>query len=304
MKEVDLPEIGNVGSVNTHLVVTPARNEAENLQRLGQCLIEQTWLPNVWIVVDNGSTDDTREVMQALARVHAWIRLLSIEGEARPVRGRGTVRAFEAGVTSESSQADLVTNLDADVSFEPTYFDSLRREFERNPRLGVASGVCYELDGDGWKPVNVTHPFLRGAARTYRRECFAQLLPLEARHGSEAIDVIRANVRGWETATIPTLSYCHHRPTGARDVSRFSGWVEEGKVSHYMWYRPSYMLLRTAYRVIGRRDPAAVGLAWGYANSALCRRPRHQEAGFREFVHENQSVRNWRLRAREAGGRR
>ncbi len=303
-EKVNLGEIGDDGSVNTHLVVTPARNEAENLRRLGQCIIEQTWQPDVWVVVDNGSTDDTREVVQELASIHRWIRLLSTEGEARPARGRGTVRAFEAGVTSESSQTDLVTNLDADVSFEPTYFDSLRLEFERNRRLGVASGVCYELDGEDWKPVNVTHPFLRGAARTYRRECFAQLLPLEARHGSEAIDVIRANLHGWETATIPTLGYCHHRPTGARDASRFSGWVEEGKVSHYMWYRPSYMLLRTAYRVVSRRDPAAVGLAWGYASSAVRRGPRHAEAGFREFVRGNQSVRNWRLRAREVGGRR
>jgi len=290
--------------IKTHLVVTPARNEAENLRRLGNCVIEQTWRPDAWIVVDNGSTDATPDIVREFSRVHPWIRLLSVEGETRPARGRATVRAFDAGVRSEPTQTQLVTNLDADVSMGPEYFDVLRNEFERKPRLGVASGVCFEFDGQSWKAVNVTHPFLRGAARTYRRACLAELLPLEARHGSEAIDVIRANVRGWETATIATLAYRHHRPTGARDASRFSGWTEEGKVSHFMWYRPSYMLLRTAYRMAGDRDPAALGLAWGYACSAIRREPRHPEPGFREFVHRNQSVRNWRARAREAGGRR
>ena len=214
------------------------------------------------------------------------------------------MRAFSAGISGGPEQTDLITNLDADVSFEPTYFDSLRREFEGNPRLGIASGLCFELRGDSWQPVNVTHTNLRGASRTYRRECFEQILPLEERFASEGIDVIRANIRGWDTATIPTLSYFHHRPTGARDRSRFSSFAEEGKVSHYMWYRPSYLLLRTLYRALSRRDPAAAGLVWGYACAAVTRKPRHADAGFREFVHSNQSLRHWPLRAREVTGKR
>jgi glycosyltransferase involved in cell wall biosynthesis len=288
--------------IEAHLVVTPARNEAGNLRRLGECLIEQTWRPQAWIVVDNGSTDDTPHIVRELGRVHDWIRLVSIEGDARPVRGGASVRAFNTAVR-EFNLSDLVTNLDADVSSEPTYFERLRLEFERNPRLGIASGLCYELHEAGWEPVHVTYPHLRGAAFTYRRECLVQLLPLEERVGWDGIDVVRANVRGWDTRTIPNLSYFHHRPTGSRDMSRFAGWTEEGNVSYYMWYRPSYMLLRTLYRVVGQRDPAAAGLAWGYAWSAVRRRPRHAEAGIREFVHSNQSLRKWPLRAREVMGK-
>ena len=289
--------------MTTHVVVTPARNEAENLQRLGRCIIEQTWRPKAWIVVDNGSTDATQGVVRAFGRDHPWIRLLSIEGESRPVRGRATVRAFNAGVSGQWEQADLITNLDADVSFESTYFDSLRDEFERESRLGIASGLCFEFGDDGWHPVHVTHPNLRGASRTYRRDCLAQLLPLEERFASEGIDVIRANVHGWSTATIPALRYFHHRPTGGRDRSRFSSFSEEGKVAYYMWYRPSYLLMRTFYRALWRRDLAASGLAWGYFRSALDRNPRHAEAGFREFVHSNQSFRNWLRRLGEAQGK-
>src|SRR5438034_6780791 len=109
------------GSIQNHLVVTPARNEAENLQRLARCLIDQTWRPDAWVVVDNGSTDDTPEVVRELGRTHSWIRLLSIESDGEGKRGRASVRAFNAGV-AEGSTADLITSLDADVSFERPYF--------------------------------------------------------------------------------------------------------------------------------------------------------------------------------------
>lgn len=291
--------------LQSHLVVTPARNEQDNLQRLAEALIAQVWRPDAWIVVDNGSTDQTREVVLELGRVHDWIRLVSIPSDSSPIRGRSSVRAFNAGVMGEPMSADLITGLDADVSFGPDYFDSLRQEFERNPRLGIASGLCYEHDGADWKPVHVTHPNLRGAALTYRRECLGELLPLEARHGGwEAISIVRARNRGWETALFPELGFRHHRPTGVRDNSRFASYAEEGDGAYYMWYRPSYLFLRTLYRALGRRDLAATGLAWGFTRAALRGAPRHSEPALREFMRSNQSPRKWILRARESTGRR
>jgi glycosyltransferase involved in cell wall biosynthesis len=298
----DAPAPGEVTPIQRHLVITPARNEAENLKRLGASLIAQTWLPTAWCVVDNGSTDETEAVVRAFAAEHDWITFLSIPGEERAARGRASVRAFNAGVGSLSGDYDLITNLDADVSFAPEYFDGLRESFVQRPNLGIASGLCYERELGEWQPVHVTYPNLRGASRSYRRACLTQLMPLEERLGWDGIDSVRANIRGWETATIPALSYYHHRPTGARDDSRFSGWAEEGSVSYYMWYRAPYLVARTLYRVFGTRDPAAAGLVWGYARAALRREPRHAERGFREFVHEQQTLGQLPTRLRQIRG--
>jgi GT2 family glycosyltransferase len=291
-----------LSSIDKHIVVTPARNEADNLRRLGDALIDQTWRPEAWIVVDNGSTDATADVVRGLSREHEWIRLLSIEGTERAARGSASVRAFNAGIETLQIESGLLTNVDADVSFEPGYFAGLRDEFERRPSLGIASGLCYEKNNGVWEPVFVAAPNLRGASFTYRAECLAQLAPVEERVGWDGIDAVRANLRGWETGTIPTLSYFHHRATGARDASRFSGWALEGDVSYYMWYRPLYLVSRTAYRVVATRDLAATGLVWGYTRSAMRRDTRHAEPGFREVIRDRQALRNMTMRLMEVRG--
>src|SRR5262245_32641279 len=104
-------------AIESHLIVTPARNEAHNLPRLAQCLIEQAWPPTAWIVVDNGSTDETPDVVRELGSAHSWIRLVSIEDEIGAKRGRSSVRAFNAGVAGASERQDLVTSPERDGSF-------------------------------------------------------------------------------------------------------------------------------------------------------------------------------------------
>ena len=282
-------------------VITPARDEAENLARLAECLAAQTARPAPWVVVDNGSTDGTQQLAQELSRAYDWIRVVSIDGESTAVRGAPVIRAFNEGLTELGALPDVVVKLDADISFDPDHFERLLAEFAADPKLGIASGSCWELEDGAWKQHFTTRTSARGAARAYRRECLEAVSPLEESMGWDGIDELKANVRGWRTGTVQDLPFRHHRRVGERDGPTRVAWATEGRLSHHMGYRFGYLLFRALYRA--RRDPAALAMVWGYTDSVLRRRPRFADAEARDYLREQQRLRNLRQRIGEALGR-
>ena len=137
----------------SYSAVTPVRDESENLGRLAACMSAQTALPDRWLIVDNGSQDDTPAVIERILADLVFARSLVVPNVApRSIRGRPIVAAFESGVAALDSASDVVVKLDADVSFERDYFARLMEAFADNDRLGIASGTCYEQDRGGvWR---------------------------------------------------------------------------------------------------------------------------------------------------------
>ena len=287
--------------MTSYAVITPVRDEAENLPRLAAALLAQTQLPLQWVIVDNGSADATRSIADELAGAHSWITSHAIATESRG-RGAPIVRSFTAGLELLGPQtAQIVVNVDADVSFDPDYFERLVAAFEADPALGIASGVGCELQRGQWRARNLTGTTVWGATRAYRRGCLEAVLPLEERLGWDGIDEFKANARGWRTAVVRELAFRHHRREGERD----GGWqsrVEQGRFAHYVGYRPSYVLARTAFNLL--RDRASLGLLWGYATAAGARRPGLRDERARAYVRRQQRLRHLPLRALEALGRR
>jgi len=283
-----------------YALVTPARDEELNLRRLAGCVISQTRPPSAWVVVDNGSVDGTVGVAQALAGEREWVRLMLAPPAPRTERGGPPVQAFVAGAGSLDPPPDVVVKLDADVSFDPDFFDRLLGCFERNPRLGIASGLCLEQGPAGWKETYSTGSHARGATRAYRWPCFEAVCPLETTMGWDTIDELRARAAGWEIATIPEVRFYHHRKMGTREGARRS-WFRYGSMAHYLEYRPSYLLLRTLYRIV--REPSAAALLGGYLLAAVRRRPRYPDDAVRRLLREDQRLRHLPTRALEARGR-
>ena len=286
----------------TYALVTPVRNEAENLARLADSIAAQTRLPEAWLIVDNGSTDTTLGVATLLAEEHAWVRVLSVPGEREPKPGAPIVRAFHAGIDALAGPVDVVVKLDADVSFAPDYFELLTGAFAIDPSLGLASGVCYEEENGEWGPTHVTGDHARGATRAYRWACLQDVLPLEVRVGWDTVDELKAGLRGWRTGIVADVHFLHHRAVGARDGARHSRARAQGRAAHYMGYRFLYLLARALYQA--RRDPAHLAMIGSYLSAALRREERCQDAEVRAYLREQQRLRRLPLRAREALGRR
>jgi glycosyltransferase involved in cell wall biosynthesis len=285
-----------------YALVTPARDEAENVERLAGSLAAQTVLPARWLIVDNGSTDGTVRVAAELAGAHSWIDLLEIPPATGVARGGPIVRAFHAGLSALGELPDVVVKLDADVTMSPEYFERLLDAFAETNRLGIASGTAYELEGSAWVPRHTTGGTVWGAVRAYRRECLSDVLPLEERMGWDGVDALKANLGGWETRTIPDLRFEHHRVEGIRDGARWRAWDAQGRASHFMGYRPSYLLFRSLRYAL--HEPSALAMVTGYATAAAKNSPRCSDPAVRDYLRSQQTLRALPVRVAEALGRR
>jgi glycosyltransferase involved in cell wall biosynthesis len=277
----------------SYAVVTPARNERENLERLAASLVAQERPPAAWVIVDDGSDDGTGELAARLAAEHPWIHVTGTGGGGGALRdGRRRGRAldsFRDGVRALADVPDVVAKVDADTSFDPDYFPRLVDRFAQYPDLGIAGGACYELEDGRWvrQKVIPTHP--RGASRAYRRVCLDDVMTLESRMGWDGLDEVKARMRGYRSAVLLDLAFRHHRPTGARERGRLRHYTAQGRAAWYMGYRPTYLLLRTAYRA--PREPAAIAMVWGFAAAALSRESRCPEPDVIRHLRAEQRVR-------------
>jgi biofilm PGA synthesis N-glycosyltransferase PgaC len=297
-----MTEPNNPETELTYAVITPVRDEPDGLRRLAASLDHQTLMPLRWIIVDNGSTDETFAVAEELARERAWVRVATAPGEARAAPGAPIVRAFHVGLDALDVEPSVVVKLDADTSMEPGYFRLLVREFASDATLGIASGSCYEFADGKWRQTHVTGDHVRGASRAYRWACLRDVLPLEERMGWDTVDGLKANVLGWGTRTILDLPFQHHRKVGARDGARHRRWLVQGQAAYFMGYRPSYLVFRALHRM--RETPVALAMVLGYASEALRRAPRLADEDLVRHLREQQRLRALRSRAREATGRR
>jgi glycosyltransferase involved in cell wall biosynthesis len=282
----------------SYAVVTPARDEAENLRRLSACLIEQTVRPTAWVVVDDGSRDGSPELVRSLAQEHPWILPTASPGGSS-ARGAPIVRAFHRALQELEPWPDVVVKLDADISMDPDHFERLLAGFASDDRLGIAGGTCYEQQPNGaWRQRHGTGPSVWGAFRAYRSACLREILPLEEHMGWDTLDLMKARLKGWGVEVLYDLPFRHHRPEGERDGGRFKTYVIQGEGAYFMGYRFSYLALRTLYRTL--RSPAAVGLLVGYCRARFDRRPQCADSELRAYVRSEQSLRRLPTRVREA----
>jgi glycosyltransferase involved in cell wall biosynthesis len=279
----------------TYAVITPARDELENLARLAESMSSQTQLPTWWVIVDDGSEDGTVELGEQLVAKHSWIILRTPEpatdGQLAEGRREGRdLLAFRRGAEALPAPVDVIVKVDADTSFDPDYFATLMGRFVEQPDLGIAGGSCFEQESGEWvrKKVAGTHP--RGASRAYRWLCFEESNKLEPKMGWDGLDEVQASLLGYRTAIFTDFGFRHHRLTGGRESDRLRASSVLGHASYYMGYRPSYLVLRALYRT-RREGPLALAMVWGYAAAAARRTPRCPERKVVRHLRDQQRLR-------------
>jgi biofilm PGA synthesis N-glycosyltransferase PgaC len=280
-----------MGKGARYAVITPARDEGRYIGGLARSLLAQTVPFDVWVVVDDGSTDDTQQIISDLAAREERIRLIVREGRKNRRAGTGGIEAAGVGLAEldDPLAYDYVALLDGDLTLPRDYFERLFAEFERDSRLGIAGGHIFTRTDRGLEFDNVPDDHVHGATKTYRNACLRSIWPLEEVWAWDTVDECRAQMAGWRTRSLRDAVVIHEKPTTACAGSPLRGRFFIGRTCYYLGYRPDYLLVR-AVRNLGMRPYilAGVALAAGYLWSALMREERFEDAELRRYLRDKQ----------------
>lgn len=253
-----------------YIVITPVKDEAELIGDTLSSVAGQTWRPVLWVIVDDGSADDTPVRVRQFAQQHGFVRLVRRQNSGARQPGSAVIRAFHHGYeTAKGIPHDFIVKLDADLRFQSDYFERLLVKFREQPRLGIGSGVYEELDNDGrWRVVRMPPYHAAGACKVVRRQCFDEIGGFVACPGWDTVDEIRAMTLGWLTGHFAELRMKHLKPEGSA-----IGSIKTSLMHGEVYYRTGGGSLFFALKVLRRlfvRPYGVGGLAmlWGYLRLA------------------------------------
>ncbi len=260
----------------SYVVVTPVRDEERFIGDTLASMLSQTHKPLRWVIVDDGSTDRTPEILRAGTAGLNWVTVVSTNSKRRHL-GSAEVLAFERGLHEIAPELPYayVVKLDGDLRLPIDYFQRLLTRMSMRERCGIASGVYCEDTGSGWLPVRMPPYHAAGASKTVRRECFEAIGGFVARKGWDTVDEIRAGLLGWETGHFDDIRFEHLKPEGlamgALRTHRF-----HGEIYYQTGGGAVFLLAKVVHRMAHGRPVLLGGLAmlWGYLAPRLARQPR------------------------------
>ena len=237
-----------------YVLITPAHNEEAFIEKTLASMVAQTILPERWVIVDDGSTDRTADVVQDYAEEFPWIEL--VQRSQRLDRSfAGKVHAFNAGLERvQPLEFDVIGNLDADISFEHDYFEFLLGKLSEHPRLGVTGTTMREANHDPLKDTFYDFRDVFGACQLFRRECFEEVggyTPIKW-GGIDWVAVRTARLKGWRTRSFSEKFFYHHRPMGATESNTWKARFDYGRKDYFLGNHPLWQVFRVTFQMAKR----------------------------------------------------
>ena len=230
-----------------YVLITPARNEEKYIEKTICSVVSQTILPQRWIIVSDGSTDKTEDIVKKYADDYAFIQLL--RRAPKSSRNFGSkVYAIRAGTDCINElEYDFIGIMDADVSFKKNFFEKVIEKLLSNPKLGIGGGVLYELESNRWVRRIYSYEWsVAGPMQMFRRECYHAIggyLPLK-RGGVDMIAEVMSRMNGWQVQTFPDIKIYHYRITGTAKGNVLAWYFRRGMMEYTNGYHPAFQMVR------------------------------------------------------------
>jgi len=263
-----------MGTSRRYIVVTPCKNEGENLPALIESVVAQTVRPVVWVIVDDGSTDDTPNIIESAMKTQDWIQSIRLDSAVRDlglhlagVVKKGFDYAISYGKENEL-EYDYLGNLDGDLTLPPTFYENLMVEFEKDHRLGIASGGTKHIIGDRVRYANVSVNEPSGGHMLIRKECFEECGGIPLSYSIDSVLKARARIRGWKTRRFEANVATEIRDVHAAE-GYWKGFMYSGRSSYYLNINPLHVIARIV--MYSFRKPYYIGIAYlvGYFGSVV-----------------------------------
>lgn len=196
-------------------IIIPAHNEQDSIGQTLESLANQSLLPKKVVVVNDNSTDNTKTIIEDFSKKYTWVTLVNNVSSNEHLPGSKIINAFYKGYETLDDSFDVICKFDADLIFPSNYLEQLSKHYNSNPKLGMASGFCYIQNNGDWVLENLTRKdHIRGALKSYRKDCFLQIDKLKPSMGWDTVDELLAKFYGWNILTDETLHVKHLKPTG------------------------------------------------------------------------------------------
>lgn len=285
-----------------YCLISPTRDEADYARRTLESVCHQSVPPTKWVIVDDGSTDDTPAILAEYAARFDFIQIVTRENRGERKVGPGVIDAFYAGYETINPDAfDYVCKIDLDLDLPSRYFEILIQGMELDPRLGTCSGKAYyptpapgnfEKGFDGQLISEACGDEMSvGMIKFYRTACFRDIGGFVRQVMWDGIDCHRCRMNGWVACSYndPELRFLHLRPMGSSHKGIFTGRMRHGFGQWFMGTGPAYMTASALFRMT--RPPVVLGglaMWWGYMKAMLTRQPRYDDLEFRRFLRKYQ----------------
>lgn len=275
-----------------YLLISPCRDEAQYMRQTLDSVINQSIRPAKWVIVDDGSTDSTPQILAEYRAKYPWIEVVTRSDRGRRSVGPGVVDAFYAGYeTINPDDYDFLCKLDLDLRLPPRYFEILIDRMTANPRIATCSGKAYMEQNGRLIDERHAEDTSIGASKFYRVPCFKAIGGFVRAVMWDGIDCHRCRMNGWIACSWddPELRFIHLRPEGSSQQSIYAGRVRHGYGQYFMGTGFWFIFASAVYRL--NRKPyvwGSVAMLWGWIKAALSGAPRYEDTAFRQFLRRYQ----------------